>query len=311
MNKRYAYAVAAVFLLIVGMQAYKPVVNMLKAVFQGNDVQVAEDKQQFAIYLVKKESLDKALSLSKYNENSIDYLKEKVEALKSLELEKNPIVTEKDILKYHWNKHEIEFTKEFIKKHKVSIKNKKNFSARWKSSIYFSHGGCKLLNTKSNEAFVIVANGKRIYAGGFPLAKMDSSSSAGIEIYDASNNRIKIWNNNDACDAITVETIFEVFTNLKKIEKSPVIKLDKIMTCEEFLNQMDKKYGGKSFLNPFNLGNQDKVRVVFKVYPNGGYGYKGGFFPYIDGFEVYNISTGEFMPYGSSSGNKDNNKTTE
>jgi len=209
--RRYAYSVALVLLLIVSMQIGKSLINDFKS--NNRSVKTLDEKQSFEIYLVKRGSIADPRDLD--NQKDIS----------SLILEEKPIVTEKDILLYDWNTHEIQFTNEFIEKHTISKEDKEiidNLQMRLS-------GGCKLLNTTEDDRFVIVVNGKRIYSGSFP--EHSYSSRLGVRVIaDRPNNRIIILNFTDEYrkdgDLRTNKEIFNVLNKLKKLENSANFSAD-------------------------------------------------------------------------------------
>lgn len=112
---------------------------------------------EFAIYFVKADSKNGALSYGR-NENG-EYAKTS-SSINELALEDNPVVTEKDIKKYYWDTHKIEFNDEYLKRHEHGEAN----------TGLLPIPGSKLLGAKEFDAVVIVVNGERIYSAGFPLS---------------------------------------------------------------------------------------------------------------------------------------------
>lgn len=75
-------------------------------------------------------------------------------------LDETPVVTEKDIKKYHWKDHRIEFTKEYLDKHKSDIDIK---------DVNYN-GGSRILGAKDFDRAIVMVNGKKIYETRFPYA---------------------------------------------------------------------------------------------------------------------------------------------
>ncbi len=134
-----------------------------------------KNEPKFAIYLVKEEHKSGALSYGR-NEKG-EYIKPEL-TLEELLIDEIPLITEKDIKKYHWNTHEVELTKNYFKKHTIKVSYDANSD----------NAGSKLLGTKEWDAVVIIAKGKRIYCAGFPLSLRRSNFLPEILIRDVESS---------------------------------------------------------------------------------------------------------------------------
>ena len=181
--RKYACAAAAIFILFISVQVFRPFMDNLKSNIKStktDNPKIADQKQSFEIYLVKRSDAD-----------TNGYQDGEVRDINHYELAEKPIITDKDIVRYHWNNHEIEFTKEFIEKQYTLNPDIKAPVAYGNGNIYNLYSGCKLLNTNSRDSFVIVVNGKRIYSGTFP-EPLSSSFMPAVWIEDGPDNRIRI-----------------------------------------------------------------------------------------------------------------------
>lgn len=92
-----------------------------------------------------------------------------------------PIVTNKDIAKYHWSDHRIEFTKEFLQKPK---------SDKYPLS-QGNGGGSSVLGTGNMDKAIIVVNGRKVYEAIFPESPTQAYYNSGsYKITDITSN----WN---------------------------------------------------------------------------------------------------------------------
>lgn len=89
------------------------------------------------------------------------------------------LFTGDDIKEYHWQKHEIIFKSEFLKK--------RNYKYNPDSIDIFRSGGSKLLEAKYTDGFVIFLKGKKIYDGRFQLPVHSSALPRGSIIRDIEN----------------------------------------------------------------------------------------------------------------------------
>jgi hypothetical protein len=136
---------------------------------------------KFAIYKIKEDSKFKGLSFGHYDGEK--YIDGETASLDEIIYEETPVITEKDIKNYNWRTHEIELREEYIKN-----------SSKSKDSETELYGGCKLLNANDLDEGIVVIDGKKIYAAGFPLRTLKSQSPAEIIISQLDGNKIKISN---------------------------------------------------------------------------------------------------------------------
>lgn len=182
-----------IFLLIVCL--------IISTLFYGCEKKQSNEKNKFAIYFVKAEAKEKALSYGR-DENG-EYVKPESD-IKSLPIEKSPILTEKDIKKFNWNTQEIEVTDEYLKSHEAKVQGEN-----------VSKVGSKLLGAKELDAVIIVVNGERIYCAGFPIDERKSCFPPEYMISDASKNTISIKKNgNKGKDLRKDERIYKALKNV-------------------------------------------------------------------------------------------------
>jgi len=161
---------------------------------------------KFAIYFVKEEEKKNVLSYGK-DENTGEYIKPSSK-ITEVSLEDIPIVTEKDIEKYYWYSHEIQFKDEYLKKHMQN----KNTEYTGKSN---------LLGAGCHDVVIIVVNGIRIYSAGFSPLEHHSHFPPEIMFSDTSKDTIGIINNgNDTNDKlIDDKRIYNVLKELNLLEE--------------------------------------------------------------------------------------------
>lgn len=101
------------------------------------------------------------------------------------------LFTGKDINEYNWEKHEIIFKPEFLKKRNINFSRDNNEKLNSK--------GSKVLGAKFTERFVFYLNEEKIYEGYFQQPMYSSYYPIGAVIEDIENG-IKInWNSIDDC----------------------------------------------------------------------------------------------------------------
>lgn len=179
---------------------------IISTLFYGCEKKQSNEKNKFAIYFVKAEDKEKALSYGR-DENG-EYVKPESD-IKLLTIEKSPILTEKDIKKFNWNRQEIEVTDEYLKNHEYKSEGDN-----------ISKVGSKLLGTKELDAVIIVVNGERIYFAGFPIDERKSCFPPEYMISDASKNTISIKKNgNKGKDLRKDERIYKALNNVNILVK--------------------------------------------------------------------------------------------
>jgi len=213
--RKYACAAAAIFILIISVQVFRPFMDNLKSNIKStktDNPKTTDQKQSFEIYLVKREDIKPNGYAEAKDESPV--LKEK------------PIITDKDIVRYHWNSHEIEFTKEFIEKQYTLNPDIKTPVTDGYGNIPNMEGGCMLLNMKYEDEFVVVVNGKKIYSGTF-LPPPYSSVLPPLWIEDRANNKIRIGSISDLGEAQVYKAfkdprpnkdIYDLFKKLGKLD---------------------------------------------------------------------------------------------
>lgn len=226
--------------------------TMMKQIFNNNSKET-NSKASFDIYLIKGEN--KQI----YSDNE------------SIQLEDTPIITDKDILCYHWDTHEIEVTQEFMDKHKITDKENEQLMSDGTGGKYPRiSGGCSLLNTKYTDRFAVVVDGKIIYTGGFPTYAVSSVCSPQVGIDQSIiNNRIKIWGNSYMINGKLIEDprgnkkIYSTLKKLNKLEEgtTDIIKdemsyIDKESWLDEKFNEVYSKIPLTSS-NPYDYIKQD------------------------------------------------------
>ena len=159
---------------------------------------------KFAIFLVSKGDKDNAVSYGR-SENG-EYVHEGLNNINDLIIQDKPILTEQDIISYNWQNHEIVLTKDYINR---NIENRKTRQIG---------GGSELLNTEDLDQFVIMVEGKRIYAGGFPLSPLRSQFNPEVLIEDTGNNQVSVRYLGKSDDPRKSQIIHDVFKELGKLK---------------------------------------------------------------------------------------------
>ena len=178
-------------------------VGLLNGCNKENKLSKSKGTPKFEVYLVKEESKEGALSYGR-NETTGEYLKSKL-ALKDLKLEENPIFTDKDIEKYYWRTHTIEFTMEYLKNHSIQTKKEEEYEEL----------GSKLLGLEEFDAVVIVCNGQRIYCAGVLFSMRWSCFPPEIMIKDINEKSVIITKNDD--NTKDARENLDIYESLKKI----------------------------------------------------------------------------------------------
>lgn len=163
-----------------------------------------KDVPKFAIYKVTEDTKQYADSFGSFDGKK--YINGEKIDLGKIKYEETPIVTDKDIKKYNWKTHTIEFTQDYLKN--VNKKEENLFS-----------GGCQLFNAKEFDIFVVVVNGKKIYTGGYPLSPIRSQGRPEIVIEDNSEGSIIVKNIRTADDMRSSKEIYDVLKEMDKIEQ--------------------------------------------------------------------------------------------
>lgn len=99
--------------------------------------------------------------------------------IKSLVLSSKPVLTDRDIVSYIWDTHEIALSRVYLGS--VHTKSPDQNSGKLPDSFY---GGSKLLGASYKDKFVIVVNGEKVYWGRFPKPAHFSSINTGPVIVD-------------------------------------------------------------------------------------------------------------------------------
>lgn len=161
---------------------------------------------KFAIYFVKEEEKKNVLSYGR-DENTGEYIKPSSK-ITEVSLEDLPVVTERDIEKYYWSSHEIQFKDEYLKKHMQN----KNIEYTGKSN---------LLGGECHDVVIIVVNGNRIYSAGFSPLEHHSHFPPEVMFSDTSKNAIGVINNgNDTNDKLIGDKrIYKVLKELTLLEE--------------------------------------------------------------------------------------------
>ncbi len=147
-------------------------------------------KPSFKVSLVKEQDRWKALAFAEGNKGK--YVTGRQIDLDSLSVENEPLFTDRDIKTYHWKTHVVEFTDEFLKKHKAAFNGKDLVASLPEGQISHLRGGSERLGTSQDDAWVLEVDGERIYSGGFPLPATSSKNGPRLGMADCVEG-VMIW----------------------------------------------------------------------------------------------------------------------
>jgi hypothetical protein len=169
----------------------------------------------FAIYKVDKSNLEEVFSWQVVGEDG-SIIEENNVDLNEVKLEDEPILTEHGIKHYDWKDQKIILTEEYLIAHGFTESDK----AMSEFIDYaYRDGGSKLLGADQDDTAVIVLNGKRIYAVGFPCALTSSKEKPPVMIEDVGRGILKINNYRETDDLRLNKQIYGFFKKEGKLKE--------------------------------------------------------------------------------------------